>query len=270
MPKATAKQPKHPRATRLSTAAKKQRLAQRDAWLRQIAPTSLFHTLLDSLPGLHFFAKNRRGELMFLGRSQCERYGLLEESDVIGLTDFDLNPANMAEGYVADDAQIYRTGEPILRRVELWWDAQGIPDWYQVTKLPIRSRRGAIIGIMGVLQRYEGTVHLAMPWKEIDAAVRYIRETFRGPLNVADLAKRTGLSSRQLERKFHSILGVSPQEFLIKTRVLAACHALRHSTASLADIATDCGFYDQSSFTEHFRRHVGQTPREFRLAIANS
>jgi AraC-like DNA-binding protein len=262
MPKPTPKSSK--RQTRSS------RLAQREAWLRQIAPASLFHALFDHLPGLHFFAKNRRGETMFSSESVRKLYGLRDEADVIGLTDYDLNPPVMAKGYVADDERIYRTGEPVLRRVELWWDARGVPDWYQVTKLPIRSRRGAIIGIMGVLQRYEGAVHLAMPWREIDDAVRHIRERFRGPVSISDLAKLTGLSSRQLERKFHAILGISPQEFLIKTRVLAACHALRQSEASLADIATDCGFYDQSSFTEHFRRYVGQTPREFRRAMEGS
>ena len=258
------------RPARLGGAPVQRRLAQREAWLRQIAPTSLFHALFDHLPGLHFFAKNRQGETMFASQSVRKLYSLRDEADVVGLTDFDLNPPVMAKGYVADDARIYRTGEPVLRRVELWWDARGIPDWYQVTKLPIRSRRGAIIGIMGVLQRYEGAVHLVMPWRELDAAVRWIREKFRGPLNVADLAKLTGMSPRQLERKFHAILGVSPQEFLIKTRVLAACPAMRQSGASLADIATDCGFYDQSSFTEHFRRYVGQTPREFRRSMAGS
>lgn len=267
MPKATStKARRRPGYRSLKTEPSGIRLARREAWLRQVAPDSLFHALFDHLPGLHFFAKNRRGETMFASNSVLRLYGLRQEADMIGLTDFDLNPPVMAKGYVADDARIYRTGEPVLRRVELWWDARGIPDWYQVTKLPIRSRRGTIIGIMGVLQRYAGSVHLAMPWREIDAAVRHIRENFRGPVSVGDLAKLTSLSPRQLERKFHTILGVSPQEFLIKTRVLAACHALSQSSAPLADIATDCGFCDQSSFTQHFRRHVGRTPREFRAA----
>lgn len=241
-------------------------MAGRDAWVRQIAPESLFQALFDNLPGLHFFAKNRRGETMFASGSIRKLYGLRDETDMIGLTDFDLNPPAMARGYVADDARLYRTGEPVLRRVELWWDARGIPDWYRVTKFPIRSRSGSIIGILGVLERCEGAVHLALPWREIDVAVGQIREGFRGPIAIADLARRAGLSPRQLERRFHDAIGISPREFLIKTRVLAACHALRHSGASLADVAADCGFCDQSSFTEHFRRHVGQTPGRFRRA----
>jgi AraC-like DNA-binding protein len=265
MPKPTSSRPVRTAPVRaLKTESVRRRLERREAWLRQIAPSSLFHALFDHLPGLHFFAKNRRGETMFASSGIRKLHGLCDEADVVGLTDFDLSSPHMAEGYLADDAHIHRTGEPLIRRVELWWDARGIPDWYRVTKLPIRSRRGAIIGIMGVLQKCEAAVGPAMPWREIDDAVRHIRENFRGPVHVADLARRTGLSSRQVERRFQHVLGVSPMEFLIRTRVLAACHALRNTDAALAGIAADCGFYDQSSFTEQFRRHIGETPRRFR------
>lgn len=90
------------------------------------------------------------------------------------------------------------------------------------------------------------------------------------PSRLSGASVKRRLAQRQLERKFHDILGISPQEFLIKTRVLAACHALRRADASLSGIAANCGFYDQSSFTEHFRHHVSQTPREFRRSMAGN
>jgi hypothetical protein len=43
---------------------RKQLLAKRDAWLGEIDPAHLFHRLFDVIPGVHFFAKNRKGELM--------------------------------------------------------------------------------------------------------------------------------------------------------------------------------------------------------------
>ncbi|MCB1078244.1 MAG: helix-turn-helix transcriptional regulator, partial [Verrucomicrobiae bacterium] len=58
--------------------------------------------------------------------------------------------------------------------------------------------------------------------------------------------------------------GVSPQTFLIKTRVQAACEALRNTGTPIGDIALDLGFYDQSSFTGHFRHHMGVTPLRYR------
>jgi AraC-like DNA-binding protein len=139
-----------------------------------------------------------------------------------------------------------------------------MPDWYTVTKLPIRSHRGRIIGILGVLQHCGDDVRRAGPWREIADAVDYIRDRYARPMSVADLADRAGISSRQLERKFRAVLGLSPQQLLIKVRIHAACLALRQSGQKLASIGAECGFYDQSSFTEHFRRHLGITPGQYR------
>jgi AraC-like DNA-binding protein/PAS domain-containing protein len=264
-----------PNATQLPAAARsiadvRRQLALREEWLRDIAATSQFHCIFDNLPGLHFFAKDRQGRLMFLSRSIRERYGLTADSDVVGLTDFDINPHGMAESYVADDQRIYLTGEPIIGKVELWWDAQGVPNWYVVTKQPLWSRRGRITGVMGVIQEYGERARLTAPWREIAVAVQHIRDHFREPVSVPHLASLSGLSVRQLQRKFRSVLRIPPQEFVIKTRVLAACRALRESDDSLATVAIDCGFSDQSAFTEHFRRHVGQTPRAYRRQLARS
>jgi AraC-like DNA-binding protein len=267
MPNATREHGSRQNARVRSAAEARRQLDLRDTWLQEIAPTSFFHTLFDHLPGLHFFAKNQRGEIMFLSRSIRERYGLRDDTSAVGLTDFDINPHGMAESYVSDDARIYATGEPMTGRVELWWDAQGVPNWYVVTKLPIWSRRGRIVGIMGVIQEYEGHARFHTPWREIAASVKYIRQHFRKQVTIAELAEQAALSIRQLQRRFRAVLRLTPQEFLIKTRVLAACRALRESDAALSDIASACGFYDQSSFTEHFRRHTGQTPLAYRRQL---
>ncbi len=62
-----------------------------------------------------------------------------------------------------------------------------------------------------------------------------------------------------------------PQNYLIKTRIQAACDALREPGTQIADVAIDLGFCDQSAFTAQFRRHMGITPlkyqREFRGQI---
>jgi AraC-like DNA-binding protein len=240
------------------------RVAARDAWLAQIAPDSLFHRLLDRLPGVRFFAKNRRGEIMMLDRASRRLYGIADEASVIGLTDFDLNPAGMARGYVRDDARIYATGRPLLDHVELWWDELGMPDWCVVNKLPIRSRRGRIIGIMGILQTYEGRRRMLKPVGGIARAVDFLRAGCARPVTIEEAARAAGLSVRQLQRLFHDAFGIGPQEYLIKTRVLAAIRLLRGTDRGLAEIALDCGFCDQSAFTSHFRRCVGTTPSRFR------
>src|SRR5262245_41938700 len=112
---------------KVSGASRAARLKERESWLRKIDGAFLFHRLFDLIPGVSFFAKNRKGEMMFASRSVLERYHLREESDIVGLTDFDLSPHDMARAHVLDDEQIYRSGQPILNRIELGFDDAGVP-----------------------------------------------------------------------------------------------------------------------------------------------
>src|SRR5687768_5814947 len=77
----------------LTAAERKARLARRDAWLAQINPAHLFFPLFDLLTGVSFFAKNRQGELMLMSRSNRSVYHAVDDAQIVGLTDFDLNPS---------------------------------------------------------------------------------------------------------------------------------------------------------------------------------
>jgi AraC-like DNA-binding protein len=249
---------------RLSPRERRARLARRDRWLGQVAPAYLLHCVSDFVPGIYFFVKNRDGEMMYLNRSNRSVYGIADEADVVGMTDFDLNPRDLAQGYVQDDASIYATGKPILNRVELWSEGHGLIDWFVVNKMPIRSRAGKIVGIMGFLQSYERRAQMTQFLEGVSRAVDHIRRNHQHDITVEELARIASLSPRQLQRKFKESFGVGPQRFLIKTRLLAACRALRDTDLGMAAIAAASGFADQSGFDRHFRRLVGMTPTAFR------
>jgi AraC-like DNA-binding protein len=201
--------------------------------------------------------------LMVMSRANREVYNIPDAAHVIGLTDFDLVPSEMAKAYVADDQMIFRTGEPLLNRVELWFDQRGVPAWFVVNKVPMRSRNGTVIGIMGFSQSYQRRAKSLEPW--VTKAVNHINEHYEKALSIAELARLAGLSPRQLQRKFKQAFGVGPHDFLIKTRLLAACRAIRETDRSLAEIGLASGFCDQSAFTRYFREHMGLTPRRYRL-----
>ncbi len=250
--------------TEAEDARRKSMVGKRNAWLQQIDFDHSFHRLFDAIPGLHFFAKNRLGEFMFMSRACREFYGIADSAAVIGLTDFDLNPPDMAQSYVHDDEKVFATGQPLLNKIQLGFDDQGIPDWYQINKIPIRTFAGKIAGIMGFFQVYEGREQLLEPFQVISRAVSHVRKNYAQDISVRELARLTGLSVRQLERKFLATFHVTPQQFLIKTRLLAACRALRQTSQGMAEIAFACGFIDPSAFALHFRKHQGMSPSEFR------
>ncbi len=60
------------------------------------------------------------------------------------------------------------------------------------------------------------------------------------------------------------LFGLTPSQFIAKTRIAAASRLLRETDQSVADIALACGFYDHSAFTRTFRAMTGVTPTQFR------
>ncbi len=243
---------------------------ERKAWMASLEPTLLFQRLFDHIPGVYFFAKNRRGQLMFASQGLMQRYQMRDDSEIIGRTDFDLNPDAMAQAYVDDDKHIIESKAAAIERIELWWDRQGMPDWFLVTKLPLFDTRGQVQGVMGTLRRPDEAERRLPVFQTVAQAVEIIRRDYAKPLLIEDVAKACGQSLRQLQRRFQSAFGISPQEFLIKTRVLAAMRHLEETSLTVTEIAQQCGFADASSFTQQFRKRLGVLPTAYRRMLATA
>ncbi len=236
----------------------------RAAFFRALSPATQIGEVFDHLPDVAFFAKDREFRLVAGNRNFWERLGCRSEGDLVGKTDYDLFPPHLAEHFRRDDAEVMESGRPKLRIIELFFNRQGLPDWYFTNKFPVFGEGGAVIGVMGTVQSYERRRAAMTPHVQLDRAVSWLREHFREPVAVTDLARIAGMSVRQFNRRFREAFGTNPRDFLVKTRVQAACEALRNSDTSIAEIAVDLGFYDQSSFTQHFRKHMGMTPLSYR------
>jgi AraC-like DNA-binding protein len=205
---------------------------------------------------------------MFASAGLLQRYQMSDDSDFIGRTDYDLNPDTMAQAYVEDDRHLLAGKVKIVERIELWWDRQGIPDWFLVTKLPLLDTRRRVQGVMGVLRRPDESERQLPVFQTVAQAVEMIRRDFAKPLKIEEVARACGQSLRQLQRRFQSAFGITPQEFLLKTRVLAATRMLEETALAVGEIAVRCGFVDASSFTQHFRRRLGQSPAAYRKRMA--
>ncbi|MGH7630000.1 MAG: helix-turn-helix transcriptional regulator [Gemmatimonadales bacterium] len=67
-----------------------------------------------------------------------------------------------------------------------------------------------------------------------------------------------------LAREFSRRKGCTFGEFVRSLRITAACDQLRNSRKSIAEIAADTGFADQSHLTRALRNHIGMTPARYR------
>jgi len=237
----------------------------RDAFLRQIGPTTPIYQLFEHLPDIAFFAKDAEFRISCASRLFFERFGFQSESEILGKDDFELFPSRLAETFRRDDEVVLRSGEPRINLVELFFNRQGIPDWFVTNKLPLRDLNGQIIGLMGTTHSYEARKAMLQPFLNLDKAVDFIRAHFRERISVEALARAVHLSPRQLQRKFIEAFGVGPQAFGLKMRIQAACEALQIGTQQIAEVGKSMGFCDQSAFTKTFHQHIGLTPRQYQL-----
>ena len=236
----------------------------REEFLSKIGLDTPFYRLFDCFSDVVFFAKDRESRLICASQRFLDRFGFKEESEVTGKDDFALFPPRLAESFRRDDQDLFRTGEPKLNIIELFFNEQGVPDWYLTHKLPLRDRQGEIIGLMGISHNYEGRREVLHRDLQLDRAIAYIRSHFRSGFSVKELANAVHISPRQLHRKFVEAFAMSPQTFIIKLRIQAACEMLQREDSQIAEVAQAFGFCSQSAFTELFQKYVGITPLRFR------
>jgi AraC family transcriptional regulator len=104
----------------------------------------------------------------------------------------------------------------------------------------------------------------ALPPERLRAIVEYIEEHLGAALSLEQMARVAHMSPYHFARLFKNSTGLPPHQYVIARRVERAKQLLRGlNRPSLAEVAADIGFADQSHFTRHFRRLVGVTPRRF-------
>jgi AraC family transcriptional regulator len=95
----------------------------------------------------------------------------------------------------------------------------------------------------------------------------YIQENLAEDITVADLANVACLSIFHFTRAFAAAMGVPPHRYVSQRRLEAAKALIATGKPSLSEIAFNCQFSSQSSFTRAFRRATGMTPAEYRRAL---
>ena len=104
------------------------------------------------------------------------------------------------------------------------------------------------------------------PAAEIEHAWRRLVQT-HGGARVEDLADEIGWSRRHLFARFREHTGLPPKVFARILRFQRAAKLLADPGGpSLAEIALDCGYYDQAHLNRDFRAFAGRTPTELMAA----
>ena len=101
--------------------------------------------------------------------------------------------------------------------------------------------------------------------RAVDAAL-WIDAHSHEPVTLESAAKEVGVSPFHFLRLFSKVLGVTPHQYLVRSRLRRAARLLCNEERSVTDVALDVGFGDLSNFVRTFHRAAGVSPRGFRRA----
>jgi len=103
----------------------------------------------------------------------------------------------------------------------------------------------------------------------LQRAQAHINENLAEDLKIADVAKRAGVSTSQLQRIFRDALGMTYSTYLTTMRMQKAKALLGGTDRPITDIAFDVGYNDSTYFSTAFRKHEGISPSQYRKLGAN-
>lgn len=111
----------------------------------------LLKTIIDTAP-VRIFWKDQNGVYLGCNQEYLHDKGLVNESEVIGKSDYEINPLESAEHYREDDQHVIATGIPKLNYLQTFTQKNGKRLILSTSKVPLADPSGKTIGILGVYQ----------------------------------------------------------------------------------------------------------------------
>ena len=222
--------------------------------------------LFDHAPDLAFYVKDSAGRYMAINASLIKRHGYRHKSQVLGRRPCDICPGDFGRLPAEQDAQVLRTGKPLIDHLEQQWYLPRKPVWCLTTKLPLRDATGKVIGIVGISRDVRAPVDPRSIPVELATALESFEKNLAEFVSPAMLARRAGLTAPRFARLIRRFFDLTPGQFFTQTRLAAAARLLGESSLGVSEIAQRCGFYDHSAFSRAFHSAMGVTPSAYREA----
>ena len=224
----------------------------------------LMESVFDALGDVVFCVKDRQARYCSVNQALVDRVNAADKTDLIGKTAADVFPSALAAIYTTQDHHVLETGEPIQDQLEQITNSDGNLGWYLANKFPILDDQNEIIGLVGISQDLHAPTDRDLEMANVQSVVDFIQSNLDASLRTEALAARVSMSADQLDRRMKRVFRLSTKKYIMKSRLEQATRLLVHSDHSLTDIASRCGFADQSAFTRHFRAAMQVTPAIYR------
>ena len=110
---------------------------------------SLLRTLIDNMPDT-IYIKDTEGKFLDANTTQIEITKAKSRENILGKSDFDFYPKDVAEMFYKDDKRIIDTGESVINKEEIGFDKEGNIKIRSTTKVPFLDDNGNVIGLVGI------------------------------------------------------------------------------------------------------------------------
>jgi len=110
---------------------------------------NLLLTLVHNVPD-PIYVKDIENRFVICNMALARQMGVATSDELVGKTDFDFHPQEMAVQYYSDERILFQSGQPLLNHKERILDRTGNPRWLLTTKVPLQDIRGRIIGLVGM------------------------------------------------------------------------------------------------------------------------
>lgn len=239
-------------------------------FLDQVASPRFCERLFAHLPDVVFCLKDSERRYQAANPAFAARIGLRDPRQLLGKRAEDFFPPHLAEAYRAQDLDVLTSGRELCDQLELVTNRDGSLGWYLATKVPLQDVAGRVIGLASISRDLDTPRDEDLEFSGLRRIVDHIRQNLDGELKPPSLAQSAGFSPAQLERRMRKVFQLTTSQFIRQSRISHAVRLLVTSHRPVAEIALECGYGDQSSFTRQFRSTVGMPPAAYRESARQS
>ncbi len=196
----------------------------------------LLRALLDNVPDRIYF-KDTESKFLQCSLAMTKRLGLKDPAEVVGKTDFDFHPPELAREFFADEQKILLTGTPIINKVERQQATDGSEIWASVTKVSLRNRAGFITGIIGISRDITAM-------KRVERELQQARDTALESTRLK--SQFLAAMSHEIRTPMNGVVGMiellldtdlAPQQREFAETVFSSAHALLHIINDILDFS---------------------------------